>query len=189
MRRRARAGIRLAAIVATLQLGACAVAPGRPETCDTAGAERPPYTLLAGSAPRTSAAAAVSPHIARYRLTLDERHVSPCAALRLHKELTLLAPARPRPSIWEIQDFFAGNGTFIARHTEDVSEQLTQSGRYARDIVLPVPASTPSGRYRIVSRLIVKENGRESPLASAATEFRVRPAPISGNRARPKMPH
>lgn len=181
----ARTSIRLASLIVTMQLSACAMTPTDVATCDTAGAQRPPYALVARN-PRPEPAAAESPRVTRYRLTLDQHQVSPCASLRLRKEVTFVTSTTPRPSIWEIQDFFAGNGTFIARHSEDISTQLARSGRYARTIVLPVPQSTPPGRYRVVSRLVVKQNGREMPLASASSEFSVSRAPTSESRVRPE---
>ena len=165
-------------------LAGCAVEPERAVRCDASAPERPAYEWVAATTAHASPATSGMLRVIRYRLTIPDKTVVPCDEVRLQKELTVATPPEARAGVWEIQDLFAGNGTFIVRRSEDVSSQLARSGRYRRTIVLPVPATTPAGRYRVVTRLVVKQNGRELPLANATAEFRVRaPSSTSGNRA------
>lgn len=178
---------RFAPLIGTLLLNACAPPPHLAD-CD-GNAQRPPYARIGAADTLMPATTSAIPRVAHYRMVPARRDVTRCMPLRLRKQLVLTAPLHGRTSILEIQDFYAGNGTFIVRNTEDVSAQLAHSGRYARTLVLPVPASTPPGRYRVVSRLVAREGRREIPLATAVAEFRVRRTETtSGSRARPETP-
>lgn len=112
-----------------------------------------------------------SVHVQSYRLHADRYRVRACGRITLFYEVVL---ARQGEAVLrEVREYYADDGTLIASSSEDVSRQLPTSGRYTRSTILPIPAAAPAGRYRVVSRLLVKKSraARFVQLARAATTF------------------
>jgi hypothetical protein len=175
---------RISSIGTLLALTACAPTLQDNLVCAPARSSSP-YTALSPTGHSASGAL----HVSVYRVVAEQGAVERCGQLALRKEVVLIRHARPNVELWEIRDFFAGDGTFITRAREDVSAQLASSGHYAGNLVLPIPASTPPGRYRIVTRLIEKKGNRERVLAVTATHFRVGVNAGPENRVRPGTRH
>ncbi len=95
----------------------------------------------------------------RYVMTTDRKKTNPCDALTVNKELALLRRDDPRFLFTEINEYYAADGTLITRNTQEVTGQLSRSGRYIASDRLPIPAEAPAGRYRIVSKLILTRKG------------------------------
>jgi hypothetical protein len=111
-----------------------------------------------------------------YRLDVDAHTLRPCTHLQLSKEL-YLQRANADVVIEETREFYAEDGTRIATKTETLTAQLRQTGFYNATVALPIPASAPGGRYRVVSKLMVRAKPAAAPqlLAEAETRFEVLP--------------
>lgn len=108
-----------------------------------------------------------------YRLHAKPYRTRACGSVALRYELVL---ARQGEMVLrEVREYYADDGTLVANNSEDVSEQLPASGRYTRLATLPVPAAAPVGRYRVVTKLLVKKPGdsRFIQLGRATTRFHV----------------
>jgi hypothetical protein len=142
--------------------------------CNGQTATRSPYTPLPTATPvdiKLSAARRVRVDI--YRVVANRHRAHACGSVVLRHEVTLAR--RGAMVLREVREYYADDGTLIANNSEDVSEQLQASGRYARTTTLPIPAATPVGRYRVVTKLLVKKPGerRFVQLGRAATSFYV----------------
>lgn len=110
-----------------------------------------------------------------YRLRAAQGRVQHCTALTIRKELWIERQDAPL-SLNETREFFAEDGTLIARTTDDVSAQLPRTGGYEAKLEVPVPSGAPAGRYRLVSRLVAAGlRGRAATLAQSDIEFVVEP--------------
>ena len=110
-----------------------------------------------------------------YRLRAAQSRVRHCTALTVRKELWIERPDSVA-SLTETREFFAEDGTLIARTTDDVSAQLPRTGGYEAKLEVPVPSGAPAGRYRLVSRLVAPGlRGRAATLAQSEIEFVVEP--------------
>lgn len=122
-----------------------------------------------------------------YRLRAAQNRVQHCTALTIRKELWI-ERQDGAVSLNETREFFAEDGTLIARTTDDVSTQLPRTGGYEAKLEVPVPSGAPAGRYRLVSRLVAPGlRGRAATLAQSDIEFVVEPrqrkaAPAPGAR-------
>lgn len=144
----------------------CAQAPERAAT-----PYMPAKTLQAQYEPLPKGLLAVT---RSYRLQVATPQIMPCNSLKLTKEVFL--QRRPDPSVVfkEVREFYAQDGTLIARHNEDVTRQLQQSGAYSASLSLPIPAAAPPGTYRIVSKLLVERPGESQPAVVGWTHARFR---------------
>lgn len=112
-----------------------------------------------------------------YRLRAAQSRVQHCTALTIRKELWIERQDSSL-SLSETREFFAEDGTLIARTTDDVSAQLPRTGGYEAKLEVPVPSGAPAGRYRLVSRLFAPGlRGRAAALAQSDIEFVVEPRP------------
>lgn len=144
----------------------CAQAPERVATPYT-----PSKALPAQYEPLPASLAAVT---RSYRLQVATPQIMPCTSLKLHKEIFLQRRPDPALVLKEVREFYAQDGTLIARHSEDVSRQLQQSGAYSASVSLPIPAAAPSGTYRIVSKLLLQRPGENQPTVVGWTHARFR---------------
>lgn len=109
-----------------------------------------------------------------YRLEVATPQIMPCNSLKLRKEVFLQRRPDPGMVFTEVREFYAQDGTLIARHSEDVSRQLHASGAYSASLSLPIPAAAPPGTYRIVSKLLLGRPGETRPLVVGWTHARFR---------------
>lgn len=118
-----------------------------------------------------SAAAAV--HL--YEMRVDPYTTKSCNHLKLHKEIHIQRRAGGKLLLEETREFYTISGALIATRTESIGHQLHRSGFYAGSALLPIPAKAPPGRYRVVSKLVLK-NGKKSKamvLARTSASFQV----------------
>jgi hypothetical protein len=75
----------------------------------------------------------------------------------------------------EVREFYTDPGTLITTKTESVGDQFQVSGYYAAELPLPIPQKAPPGKYRIVSKLIMKTKNKSKGivLARANATFQV----------------
>ncbi|HUW97225.1 MAG TPA: hypothetical protein VMV40_00065 [Acidiferrobacter sp.] len=110
----------------------------------------------------------------RYWITVTPTIGRRCGSFLLTKHLTLLrGPGSLH--ITEVRDFYA-HGQLIAEHRASVGREIRHSGTYEGRLSLPIPMSTPFGRYRVVS-LLYGRWGRRAPFLIARTQatFAIRP--------------
>ncbi len=112
-----------------------------------------------------------------YNLQLSKTTIEPCNHLMLHKEIFLQRTSKTTLVLEESREFYAADGTLIAKKNEDISSQLRTGGYYVADVPLPIPESAPPGKYRIVSKLLLKtkKNKSATVLAKTSTTFQVLP--------------
>ena len=113
-----------------------------------------------------------------YRLRLDTERARPCSHVKIQKELVLVRRDNLGMTFEETREFFAENGTRIAVKNEVLTDQLRQSGRYLASVPLPIPKTSPPGKYRLTSTLTLKIKGstKTVTLAKATASFQVTPA-------------
>lgn len=107
-----------------------------------------------------------------YEMRVEPYTTRSCNHLKLHKEVHI----QRRAGKWrleEVREFYTFGGTLIATRTESVGNQLAHSGFYAGSTLLPIPEKAPPGRYRIVSKLVLKSGGRTTVLARTSASFQV----------------
>lgn len=110
-----------------------------------------------------------------YKIRTSSKKVQGCDSLVLNKKLSLYRKPNKRFIFTERQEYYASDKTLIAVHEQDLTDQLDTSGRYTSSGELPIPHSAPTGKYRVVSKLILKRKGskRSFKLAQATTWFRI----------------
>ena len=110
-----------------------------------------------------------------YKMRVDPPSIKPCHHLMIHKDIYLQRDVRTRPNLEEVRDFYTDSGKLIASKTESISDQLRTSGYYTGETPLPIPEKAPPGKYRIVSRLIMRASGKSRAivLARTTTSFEV----------------
>ncbi len=131
-----------------------------------------PQSLAFGPLPRGVLAEATL-----YRIGVNSDRIHPCEYLKIHKELYLRRGDHANLQLKETREFYAQDGTMIASHTEDLSDQLRAGGSYTATTLLPIPRSAPAGNYLIVSKLAFHRPGerRSVPLARAEVTFTILP--------------
>lgn len=151
-------------------------APGvRPTDCKSAKVTSTPYQASHRVKSTAPAPTRHATGIGVYRLRAAQNRVQHCTALTIRKELWI-ERQDPSVSLAETREFFAEDGTLIARTTDDVSAQLPRTGGYEAKLEVPVPSGAPAGRYRLVSRLVAPNpRGRATTLAHSDIEFVVEP--------------
>jgi hypothetical protein len=110
-----------------------------------------------------------------YHLEVEGETVTTCTQLWLRKRLYLQRANAVELVIEETREIYAANGRLIATRKEDLSAQLRTPGHYSTRVPLPIPAATPPGSYRIVTRLSYKTRAHAKPvtLAQASARFTV----------------
>ena len=104
-----------------------------------------------------------------YRIQLDPPKVKPCRHLTIRKEIYLLQNARLKRTLEEVREIFTSDGALIATKTESIGDRLRTSGYYTGETLLPVPENAPLGKYRIVSKLVLKTNKKSKAIVLAKT--------------------
>jgi hypothetical protein len=112
-----------------------------------------------------------------YEMRVDPYTTKSCNHLRLHKEIHLQRRGGGGWQLEETREFYTISGTLIATRTESVGRQLQRSGFYAGSALLPIPEKAPPGRYRVVSKLVLKSGSksRGTVLARTSASFQVVP--------------
>lgn len=113
-----------------------------------------------------------------YRLALNTDEVRPCTHLKITKEVFIQRNPGRGDVLEETREFFAGSGKLVATKKEIVTDQLPKTGYYTATVPLPIPETTPAGKYRIASRLTLKPRGNARQalvLARANVELVVAP--------------
>ena len=110
-----------------------------------------------------------------YRIQIDPPKVKPCRHLTIRKEIYLLQSARLKRTLEEVREIYTHDGALIATKTESVGDRLRTSGYYTGETLLPIPENAPLGKYRIVSKLVLKtkKKSRAIVLAKASASFQV----------------
>ena len=170
---------RNALILCLALLTACGLPPrrfgGEATDCHSAKRESTPYEYVSKADDEHVPPGAFA--VRASTRTPAATRLAPCSVLRVKKKIVLQRDPRTALVLKEVQEFYAEDGTLIARHVKDVSRELTRSGTYAGELILPIPERAPVGRYRIVLRLVSQAARRMVPLSQASLGFRVAGAP------------
>lgn len=113
-----------------------------------------------------------------YKMHVDQPRIKPCHDLTMRKEIYLQRTAGKNMVFEEVREFYTARGALIASKTENLSDQLRTSGYYFGDTPLPIPQNAPPGKYRIVSKLVMKTKNNKSRamlLARTGAGFQVLP--------------
>ncbi len=119
----------------------------------------------------------VKPVVRLYRMQLEPAGIRPCRHLVIRREIYLQQNVRQNRTLEEVREIYAANGMRVATKTESIGDQLRTSGYYTGETRLPIPETTPLGKYRVVSKLIMK-TGKKSKtvvLAKTSANFQVLP--------------
>lgn len=110
-----------------------------------------------------------------YRIHLDPPKVKPCRHLTIRKEIYLQQSPRLNRTLEEVREIYTSDGALIATKTESVGDRLRTSGYYSGETSLPIPENAPLGKYRIVSKLVLKtkKNSRAIVLNKTSASFQV----------------
>ena len=111
-----------------------------------------------------------------YKIRIDQTRIKPCHNLTIRKEVYLQRAAGANMVLEEVREFYTAHGTLIASKTEILSDQLRTSGYYFGDTPLPIPQNAPPGKYRIVSKLVMKAKNKKTRavmLARTSASFQV----------------
>ncbi|MHB8743653.1 MAG: hypothetical protein ACYC9L_11070 [Sulfuricaulis sp.] len=110
-----------------------------------------------------------------YKMQLDPLVIKTCNQLVIHKEIYLQRTADSKLVLEEVREFYAGDGTLIATKTESIGDQLRITGYYTGNTPLPIPENAPAGKYRIVSKLVLKRKNTShyALLAETSASFQV----------------
>lgn len=153
-----------------LAAGGCVPPPAPPVSCHIGTAWSTAYAS-------SQTLATLAPHQVRvltYRVTAHPATGRRCGTVTLVKTLTLLRGPGPL-RIVELRNFYT-RGHLVAVHRSMIGHELAISGRYRARVMLPVPASTPLGRYRVVSELYARwGQGMLHLIAHATTHFTINP--------------
>jgi hypothetical protein len=104
-----------------------------------------------------------------YRIHLDPPKVKPCRHLTIRKEIYLQQNARLNRTLEEVREIYSSDGALIAAKTESVGDRLRTSGYYTGETLLPIPENAPLGKYRIVSKLVLKTKKKPQAIVLAKT--------------------
>lgn len=112
-----------------------------------------------------------------YKMRVDPPTIKPCRHLTIHKEFYLQRKISVDLVLEEVREFYTAAGVLIATKTESIGSQLHRSGFYAGNTPLPIPEKAPPGKYRIVSKLILKTKNKSPTmvLAKTSASFQVLP--------------
>lgn len=110
-----------------------------------------------------------------YKIRVDTPKIKPCSNLSLYKEFYLQRKTGKRLALEEVREFYTADGALIATKVEAIGNQLRTSGYYSGNTILPIPEKAPPGKYRIVSKLVLKNknSSRATLLAKTSVNFQV----------------
>ncbi len=113
--------------------------------------------------------------VRQYKMEVNTPEIKPCNHLKIQKEIYLLRKNDKNLVLEEIREFYTADGVLIATKSEFVGDQMRTSGYYAGSTPLPIPEKAPPGKYRIVSKLVMKRKNasRATVLARASATFQV----------------
>lgn len=131
----------------------------------------PDTKIAARHLPPLSRGAVAVVHL--YEMRAEPHATRSCSHLRLHKEIHIQRATGGGLQLDETREFYTLSGALIATRTESVGNQLQRSGFYAGSTLLPVPEKAPPGRYRVVSKLVLKSAGGTTVLAQTSASFQV----------------
>ena len=116
-----------------------------------------------------------SANVRLYKMRVATAKIRPCNNLTLYKEIYLQRKTGGNFAIEEVREFYTADGALIATKVEAIGDQLRTSGYYSGDTLLPIPAKAPLGKYRIVSKLVMKNKNkaRTVMLAKTSVNFQV----------------
>jgi hypothetical protein len=173
-------------ILAGLSLLASGCATIREETCEQFDANRKDTdysTQYQFSEPDSEMAAKNFKPLPRganvvvrlYRIHLDPPKVKPCRHLTIRKEIYLQQSVRLNRTLEEVREIYTSDGALIATKTESVGDRLRTSGYYTGETSLPIPENAPLGKYRVVSKLVLKtkKSSRAIVLNKTSASFQV----------------
>ena len=104
-----------------------------------------------------------------YSMYLAPSKINPCSYLTIHKDVYIQRSVKSGTALEEIREFYTSGGTLIATKAESVGNQLRTTGYYSGDTLLPIPPNAPPGKYRIVSKLVVKGKNKHNLTVLART--------------------
>lgn len=104
-----------------------------------------------------------------YRIHLDPPKVKPCRHLTIRKEIYLQQSAHLNRTLEEVREIYTSDGALIATKTESVGDRLRTSGYYTGETLLPIPENAPLGKYRIVSKLVLKTKKKSQAIVLTTT--------------------
>ena len=104
-----------------------------------------------------------------YRIHLDPPKVKPCRHLTIRKEIYLQQSAHLSRTLEEVREIYTSDGALIATKTESVGDRLRTSGYYTGETLLPIPENAPLGKYRIVSKLVLKTKKKSQAIVLTTT--------------------
>lgn len=118
-----------------------------------------------------SASAAVR----QYKMRVDPPAIKSCNHLTIHKDIYLQRKMDRNLVLEEVREFYTADGALIATKTESIADQLRTSGFYSGNALLPIPEKAPPGKYRLVSKLVLKKknSSRATLLAKTSVNFQV----------------
>ena len=113
--------------------------------------------------------------VRQYKMEVNTPQIKPCNHLKIQKEIYLLRKNDKNLVLEEIREFYTADGILIATKSEFVGDQMRASGYYAGSMPLPIPEKAPPGKYRIVSKLVMKrkDTSRITVLARTSASFEV----------------
>src|SRR3989344_1451954 len=112
-----------------------------------------------------------------YKMRVDPPNIMPCRHLTIRKEIYLQRNTRANQILEEVREFYTDSGVLIATKSEAIGTHLRASGYYAGETLLPIPENAPVGKYRIVSKIVMKAKNKSTAtvLAKTSTNFQVVP--------------
>jgi len=133
--------------------------------------------LPAGQTAPAALSAGLPPRAPMYSMKFVPGFTKPCTIITIHKDVVVLRSLDRNLSFSETRKFFAEDGTLITTTTQNVTGQITRSGKYTATTPLPIPRNAPPGKYKIVSELQAERRGdrRVMPLARAEGYFYIIP--------------
>lgn len=111
----------------------------------------------------------------QYKMRVEPSAIKPCNHLTIHKDIYLQRKLDRNLVLEEVREFYTSDGALIAAKTESIADQLRTSGFYSGSALLPIPEKAPPGKYRLVSKLVLKRknNSHVTRLAKTSVNFQV----------------
>lgn len=113
--------------------------------------------------------------VRQYKMRVDPSAIKSCNHLTIHKDIYLQRKMDRNLVLKEVREFYTSDGILIATKTESIADQLRTSGFYSGNALLPIPEKAPTGKYRLVSKLVLKKknSSRATLLAKTSVNFQV----------------
>lgn len=110
-----------------------------------------------------------------HKMRIDPARIKPCHHLTIHKDIYLQRKTGGNFTLEEVREFYTADGALIATKTETIAGQLRTSGFYSGSTLLPIPEKAPPGKYRLVSKLVLKmkNSSRVTQLSRTSVNFQV----------------